>query len=212
MPADAQALVLGDAAELEILHALEKPEQLLRQRVVVEAGTVEGDEQFVRGFERRKATRFGLPLDDIPAGRGVRKHDPWQSLQAEARAQHGTNAAPRGIQQEHHEAPTREIVGVQFPFREIACVPRRVEQHGEIIRIVQQGLHGLMSVEPDANVEFAVRQAQVREPAGARFHAFEFIGVHEDHELRARRHGRDRAAPAKALRPKASVAHFATHG
>jgi hypothetical protein len=51
----------------------------------------------------------------------------------------------------------------------------------------------------------------MRQPAGVGFHPFELIRVHEKNELRARRHGRDGAAPAKRLRPEATVTHFTTH-
>ena len=68
MTPEAEPFVLGDAAQLEFLHALEETEQLVRLCVVIESGTVERDEQFVHGFECREASRFRLPLDDVPTG------------------------------------------------------------------------------------------------------------------------------------------------
>lgn len=41
---NSRATVLGDATKLDILHALKKSEELLRQRVVIESGTFEGEE------------------------------------------------------------------------------------------------------------------------------------------------------------------------
>ncbi len=66
-----KACVLRGAAELKILHALEKPEQLLRLRVVIKTGAIERAEQFVGGLQRREAACFRLPLDDEAARRRV---------------------------------------------------------------------------------------------------------------------------------------------
>ena len=67
---------LGGAADLQILHALKESKQLIGEWVVVEAGTFEGEQQLVSGFQSRKATWFWLLFDDVPARRRVREHDP----------------------------------------------------------------------------------------------------------------------------------------
>ena len=133
-------------------------------------------------------------------------------MQAEARAEHRTHQPPRGIQQKYDQPPAREVGGVEFPLRKIPRAPARIKQDGIILRIVDQSLHGLVFVKADAEVKLAVAEAEVREPAGVRLHPFEFIGVHEKHKFRARRHRRDRATPAMAQRPITTVTHFSTHG
>ena len=190
---------------------MKQPEQLLRLRVVIEPRAIQRDEQLVRGLQGRQAARLRLALDDVAARRRIREHDPGQPLQAEARAEHRPDKAPGGVQQENDEPPARELRGVELSLREIARAETRIKQHGKIMRIVDQRLHGLVVIEADAEVQLAVAQAEVREPTGVRLHALVLIGVHEKHELRARRHRRDRATPAMAQRPETTVTHFATH-
>ena len=48
MPVIAAERVFGGAADLEILHALEQAEQLLRLRVGVEPGAIEGPDAPMR--------------------------------------------------------------------------------------------------------------------------------------------------------------------
>ena len=103
MPLDAEPAVLGGAGDLDFLHALENREQLLRQRIAVQAGTVEGQEQFVRGLEGREAAGLGLPLDDVAAGRRVREHDPGQPLQVGTQAQHRPDEPPGGVEEKNDE-------------------------------------------------------------------------------------------------------------
>jgi hypothetical protein len=109
MPPDAEPAVFLGAANLEILHALEKSRHLLRLRIGVEAGAIEGNQQLVRGFKRGKAARLRLALDDISAGRSARKHDPRQPLQTEARSQHRSDEPPRGIEEENQQLTLPEF-------------------------------------------------------------------------------------------------------
>ena len=60
---------VGGAAQLEILHALEEPEQLIGQGITIQPGLFEGDEQLVGGFEGGEATRVRLLFDHKAAGR-----------------------------------------------------------------------------------------------------------------------------------------------
>src|SRR5258708_7987671 len=80
-----------------------------------------------------------------------------------------------------------------------------------IHRVGDQRLHGLVAVETRAHVDFAVRQAEVRQPAGAGFLLLEFLRVHQEHEARARRHRAQRRAPAELFGPKTFVTHY-SHG
>lgn len=80
-----------------------------------------------------------------------------------------------------------------------------------VARIVNERLHLLVFVEGDAHVDDAVGQTQMREASGAGFFAFPFLRMHEEHEVRARRHGPDRGTPAKRLGPEATVTGFAAH-
>ena len=80
-----------------------------------------------------------------------------------------------------------------------------------ILRVVDQGLDGRVAGEALRDVQFAVGKAEVREPARVRLDPLELMRVHQDHKLRPRRHGRDRAAPAQRLGPGAFVAHHAGH-
>ena len=163
------------------------------------------------GFEGGEAASFRLLFDHPTAGRRVREHDSRQALEARAGPPDVPHEPPRGIEQEDDESPAVEIGRVQFPFGEIASSGLWIQQHREIIRIVDQRLHGLVLIEPDAHVNLAVGETEMRESTGGGFHALELIRVHEEHEFRSRGHGRDRRAPAQWLWPETSVTHLATH-
>lgn len=218
MTTNTESPVLFGTADLEFLHALEMPEHLLRLRVGIESGPVEGDQQFVRGLKRRETARLRLPLDDVSAGRRARKHDPRQPLQAEARAQHGPDKPPRGVDQEDQQLSLLELSVKSYELwillpkrRKIQGVTSGIEQHGIVLRVVDQGLHGLVLVKALADMQLAAGQAEMGEPAGVRLDPLEFVRVHEDHELRPRRHGRDRATPAILPGQVALVTHHTTH-
>src|SRR5258708_23905719 len=80
-----------------------------------------------------------------------------------------------------------------------------------IHRVGDQRLHGLVAVETRAHVDFAVRQAEVRQPAGAGFLLLEFLRMHQEHEARARRHRPQGRTPAELFGPKTFVTHY-SHG
>ena len=65
----AEARGFRGATQLEILHALEKLQQLGAILVAVEPGAIEGRQQLMHRLERREATLLRLLLDHIAAGR-----------------------------------------------------------------------------------------------------------------------------------------------
>src|SRR5882672_640569 len=77
-----------------------------------------------------------------------------------------------------------------------------------VVRVLEHGLHSLVLVEAFSHMQLAVRQAEMREPAGARLLFLVFFRVHEEHEPGPRRHRPQRIAPAELLRPEAAVAHL----
>jgi hypothetical protein len=59
---------VGGAADLEILHALKKSEELLGERILVEAALLEGEQELVGGFEGGEAAFLRLLFDHEAAG------------------------------------------------------------------------------------------------------------------------------------------------
>lgn len=168
----------------------------------------------MRGFQRGEAARLRLLFDDEPARGRAGEHDVRQGAQAGVVAQHHAGEVPGGVEQEHDEAPLAQR-------RERVARGRRgqvhrrgagVEQHAVVVRVGEQRLHGRVFVEARPDVQFAVEQAQVREPAGAVAHMFVLMRVHQKHELGAHTQGRDRPAPTQAGRPVAAITHLTAHG
>jgi hypothetical protein len=197
---------------LEGLHAREEIEELRGERIGVEAGVGEGEEQLVRGFERGEAAFLRLLLDDEAARRGGREHHARQFLKRGAEAEHFARAAPRAVEEEDDEPAAVELGGGEGAGGEIARGGAGINEDREIGGIVNQRLDGGVLVEADAHVDFAVGEAEVREAAGAGFFVFPFLGMHEEDELRPRGHRGDGRTPAQRLWPETAVAGEATHG
>ena len=75
---------IAGAAQLKILHAREKAEQLVGLRIVIETRACERDEHLVGRLEGRQATFLRLSFDDIAARRRRREAHARQALQARA--------------------------------------------------------------------------------------------------------------------------------
>ncbi len=202
---------VGGAFHLKRLHAREEVEQLRGERVGVEAGGREGEQEFVRGLERGEAAILGLLLDEETARGGGREHHAREVLQARTEAKHFAGAAPRAVEEKENEAAATKLGGGEGTGGEVARGGARVDEHGEVGGIGDERLHGFVGVEVDAHVDLAVGEAKVGEAAGAGFLVLEFLRMHEEHKPRARGHRRDGRAPAEGLRPEAAVAGEATH-
>ena len=106
---------------------------------MIEARTFEGEEQFVGRFEGGETTGVRLLLDHVAAASGGREHDAWQPLQTGAEAKHFSCTAPRGVEQQDHEAAFAEFGGGQFSRGEVASSDTGVEEDGDVARIGDQG-------------------------------------------------------------------------
>ncbi len=69
-------------------------------------------------------------------------------------------------------------------FRKIDGVLSRVEQHREIAHVMDLFLNGLVAVEVNAHINFAVFQAKMSEAARSRPFLFVFFRVHQDDDFR----------------------------
>ncbi len=203
---------IGGAADLISLHAVEEAEELGGHRVAVEAGALEGEEQFVGRLQRRKAALLRLLFDHVAAAAGGREHDAREALEARAEAQHFARAAPRGIEQEHDQAAIAEVGGRQVAGGQIAGLAPGVEEHREVARVVDQRLHRRVVVETDAHVNHAFGEAQVGEPARVGPLFLKLFRMHQKHEPGAGGHRGNRRAPAQGLGPETPVTHVPAHG
>ena len=84
----------------------------------------------------------------------------------------------------------------------------RVKQHAIILRIIQSLLHCHVLIKLQAHVQFAVRQAEVRESSGVGLGDFKFLRRHQENKPRPCVHRHQRRTPAKARWPKTAVTGF----
>ena len=165
----------------------------------------------MRRFEGRETTVVRLLFDDVSAAPGRCEHDPGQSLQARAETKHFSCTSPRGIEQEHDEAPLPEFGGRQGPRREVARVDTGVEEDGKVERIVDEGLEVLVLVKGDAHVNLTLPEAKMRKATGVCFLFLELLGMHEKHDFGACFHRFDRRTPTVSQRPETAVASRSAH-
>jgi len=94
---------------------------------------------------------------------------------------------------------------------------RALANHGErVLREIEsvstsEVANRRIRVEFDPAMDFAVREAEVREAARRGFLLLEFLGMHEEHKPGPRGHRPKRRAPAKCLRPETTVTSLTRH-
>lgn len=145
----------------------------------------------MRGLERGEAAVLRLLLDEEAARGGGREHHAWELLEARAEAEHFARAAPRAVEEEEDETAVAELGGGEGAGGEVARGGARIDEHGEVGGIGDEFLHGLVGVEVEAHVDFAVGEAKVGEAAGAGLLVLEFLRMHQEHEPRPRGHRGD---------------------